>query len=89
MMKYIILFIVFLYLIFYKKKIEKFIDGVQYKVIGTSDIYINGYNPDVKVLIQKTQDSYDKLNLRTFNNENLKKNLIKDFENNVFFENII
>jgi len=89
MMKYIILFIVFLYLIFYKKKIEKFNDGVQYKVIGTSDIYINGYNPDVKVLIQKTQDSYDKLNLRTFNNENLKKNLIKDFENNVFFENII
>lgn len=88
-MKYIILFIVFLYLIFYKKKIEKFNDGVQYKVIGTSDIYINGYNPDVKVLIQKTQDSYDKLNLRTFNNENLKKNLIKDFENNVFFENII
>jgi len=89
MMKYIILFIVFLYLIFYKKKLEKFNDGAQYKVIGTSDIYINGYNPDVKVLIQKTQDSYDKLNLRTFNNENLKKNLIKDFENNVFFENII
>jgi len=89
MMKYIILFIVFLYLIFYKKKLEKFNDGTQYKVIGTSDIYINGYNPDVKVLIQKTQDSYDKLNLRTFNNENLKKNLIKDFENNVFFENII
>jgi len=88
-MKYIILFIVFLYLIFYKKKLEKFNDGTQYKVIGTSDIYINGYNPDVKVLIQKTQDSYDKLNLRTFNNENLKKNLIKDFENNVFFENII
>ena len=88
-MKYIILFIVFLYLIFYKKKLEKFNDGTQYKVIGTSDIYINGYNPVVKVLIQKTQDSYDKLNLRTFNNENLKKNLIKDFENNVFFENII
>ena len=48
-MKYIILFIVFLYLIFYKKKLEKFNDGAQYKVIGTSDIYINGYNPDVKV----------------------------------------
>lgn len=90
-MKYFILFIVILYLIYDNNVLDFFKEGMENNVIEISNISSTSYdqyNPNVETLVVNIENSFNKLNLRSFDNENLKKNLINDFENKVFFDDI-